>query len=337
MSIIIKPLKNGKTVMKFLSESVEKRSKFNRFLKVNQNDTNLACDKFFRQDELYDRKIDIPCSSYKMYSIDDVSIDEARFSCNSDVVHFNSTNNKYIESRHVPSMIHLHKNNTSFDVGKIYTSNLSYRFFEDLEKRFAQGFSAEEIFNVYYSSIINHCCRSSIIEPAFKMLKKGYPIEYVVRLMEKSKIRRASGVEKYSEGMMEFLEQFPYLKSFIVSCDKSGEEVFDAAGAKLYPRLYDKSNNEVQALQIFKLCRFRCKEGYVKTFEPLVDFALKLLDIGNGKGLSADEFKLLKKVAQPNSFIDGALSFADSALDKGVKPKAILKHLSKSKLDRYDI
>ena len=96
------------------------------------------------------------------------------------------------------------------------------------------------------------------------MLKRGYPIETVIELMEKSKLRRKNGTKKYSEGMLEFLEQFPDLRHLVVSKNRIGEEMFDKYGAKKFPYLFNLAKDEQTAVKIFKDCQvYNAYDGFV--------------------------------------------------------------------------
>ena len=56
MSVLISHVRLGKSVLKPVNNV--HWNNLHKILKVNQNDTNLSCDKFFRQDELFDKTKD---------------------------------------------------------------------------------------------------------------------------------------------------------------------------------------------------------------------------------------------------------------------------------------
>ena len=323
MSIIIEPLRNGKTVMRYMGKSKAEISNFYKKLKTCQNDTNIACDKFFRQDELYDRQKDIVHSGYRKYSIDDIPADESLTVFNKDKVHLFSRLKSFIESKHKPYII-LHKDKTQFPLDKIYEPGAGRYSNYMIECKLDEGYTLEQVLNVYYSGIINEKIRHNLTNSAFKMIKAGYPTEYVVKLMERSKLRKANGQQKYSEGMLEFLEKFPYMRKYMVSQSSQGEEFFDSVGANYYPKIFNSSKNEIEALRILKHCRIKHKDNTFSTDEHLVICALELLKHNNGD-LSKYDYQLMKNLASVDHVHVARVKAVYPKICEGIDSKIILK------------
>lgn len=323
MSIKIEPLKNGKTIMKFIGQNRAESKNFYKKLKTSQNDTNIACDSFFRTEELFDKEKDIIHSGYRCYSPEDIPADESMTEFFKDKTHLFSKVNKFCEFRHKHSIL-LHKDKSFFATDIIYETNVGNNVRDMIESKLNQGFTLEQTLNIYYSGMVDGCIRDNLIKPAFKMVKNGNPIEYVVNLMERSKLRRATGHQKYSNGMLEFLEQFPYMKNSMVSLNDAGEEIFDSIGAKYYPQIFNISSNEIDSLKILRHCRLKHKDNTLRTDERLVLCALEILN--NNKGIfTKSDYKLMKNLASIDQVYTERVKNVYPLLCKGYDSEEILK------------
>lgn len=322
MSIKIEPIKNGKTIMKYIGKKSESR-KFYKNLKIDQNDTIFACDKFFRQDELFVKGKDVVHSGYRRYSVEDIPADESVTTFAKDRVHLFSQLKPFIELKNNPCVF-LYKDKRYFSMDKIYEANVSNKVHDMIDQKFECGFTPEQTLNVYYSGIINGTIRENLIKPAFKMIKKGYPTEYVVKLMEHSKLRRATGNQKYSNGMLEFLEQFPYMRNNMVSVNTIGEEIFDSVGAHYFPKIFSNSENEIEALKILRYCRIKHEDRTVMTDERLALCALEILN-NNGGNFTKSDYKLMANLASADHVYNARIKAVYPKLRSGVDSDTILK------------
>ena len=323
MSIKIGPLNKGKTVMRYIEKSKSKISNFYKRLKTCQNDTNIACDKFFRQDELYDKEKDIIHSGYRKYSIEDIPADESSTVFFKDKIHLFSKLSNFIELRHKPCIL-LHKDKSHFSLDKIYEPGVGKCAKEMIESKLNQGFTPEQVLNVYYSGIVDGSIRHNLTTTAFKMIKKGYPVEYVVKLMERSKLKRSTGQQKYSEGMLEFLEQFPYMRNNMVSINSIGEEIFDSVGANYYPKMYNLTKNEIESLKILRHCRIKHQDNTFCTDKRLALCALEILKHNDGIFTKSD-YQLMKNLAAIDHVFNARIKTVYPKLCQGTDSKTILK------------
>lgn len=261
MSIIINALKNGQKAVRYFDKNQNNVQKFYRQQKISQSEPNLMTDKFFRQDELYNKSIDNVHKGYRVYDTDDLPVYDYT-QTDRDIDYLFAQQRPFIEYKN--NFIKLRKDNRVVDLDKVYMSNLNNSSSNIISEKLNEGYDVEHVLNVLYSSRINGVLRNNLADSGFSLLRRGYPIETVIELMEKSKLRRKNGTKKYSEGMLEFLEQFPDLRHLVVSKNRIGEEMFDKYGAKNFPYLFDLAKDEQTAVKIFKDCQvYNPYDGFV--------------------------------------------------------------------------
>lgn len=272
MSVLISHVRLGKSVLKPVNNV--HWNNLHKILKVNQNDTNLSCDKFFRQDELFDKTKDFLNSGYRHYSVDDVSLCYET-ETDRDINSYFAKRNPYVGSK--AERVKLLKDGKIFYSEKLDAAYFSKNQNNTLLSFLDKGYSVNDIVNILYSSKINGVVRTEISDFAFKLLDKGYPIEKIVRYIEKSKLLRFNGTKKYTSGMLEFIEQFPHLKYTVVSKNSFGEDIFDKHGAKLFSKLYDVSPDEMTAIRAFRDCKVKDVDGSLITLDYLYEKVYEIL------------------------------------------------------------
>lgn len=327
MSIVINAIKNGQKAVRYFDKDQNKVQKFYRQQKIRESEPNVVMDKFFRQDELYNKSIDHATRGYRTYDADDLPVYDYN-QTGRDIDFLFAQQRPFIEYKN--NFIKLRKDNSVVDLDKVYMSNLSYSSSNIISEKLNEGYDVYHVLNVLYSSKINGVIRNTLADSGFKLVRRGYPIETVVELMEKSKLSRKNGTKKYSEGVLEFIEQFPDLRHLVVSKNRIGEEMFDKYGAKAFPYLYNMAKDEKTAIKIYKDCQtYNAYDGLV--VDPLLyNSALHILR--HSGNYTKNDAKLMNILRQ--NIEHGCRRNVIDLLARGDKSEDILKNYFN--LDYYE-
>ena len=191
-------------------------------------------------------------------------------------------------------------------------------------------FSFRDTANIFNKAVGN-CPDEAYIAEAHQLIKYGYSIEDVLKIMDNALLDG----KRYSEGMMHFVAKYPDKKSLVLLTNSKGEQVFDAVLAKNYPfikrmcRFNDKTVQEVA-----DCCRVSKGSG-AEISEELYGLALKSLKKHQGwSELDKYIFRAIKRVSADlnpsTNEIDKALyKRIDDMLDGGYTTEEIVSTLSR--------
>ena len=149
MSIIINALKNGQKAVRYFDKNQNNVQKFYRQQKISKSEPNLMTDKFFRQDELYNKSIDNVHKGYRVYDTDDLPVYDYTLS-GRDIDYLFAQQRPFIEYKN--NFIKLRKDNSVVDLDKVYMSNLSNSSSNIISEKLNEGYDVDHVLNVLYSS-----------------------------------------------------------------------------------------------------------------------------------------------------------------------------------------
>ena len=271
---------------------------FNKKLKIDERDGSLNCDKFFRQDELFQKHTDVMDEGYRTYSINDIPAKDYNNPAQRDITHYETVQGGSYFEHGLPPYITIQKTKQ-----KVYLDNINYdspsfqRYQTMMEK---DGLTLDDIGNVVHNSFLDGFFSIPLREDAFRFLHDGYPVEGVLNIMNMSHLKTSAGTKYYATGMMDFMTRFPQSRKHVVTWNTAKDEVFDKDGANLFTRLFDICGDEKLSGKILWDCREIDQNGLVKTNLRLGDIAEQILK-GTGEWTESDRMFLDKIVERKKS------------------------------------
>ncbi len=257
---------------KYITPSSIEKARHQKFNAPKIKDTNLRCDKFFRTEELFDKKTDVVTPQNK-YSIDDIPVYDSTSTDAIDKRFLGGTNNSYISSE-VPFYVDIIGEKERVYIENYRNKNTRYPFENNINSIY-KGFSIDEVVNIkHFAHMVSPNNSYVVEEEAFKLLKEGFPLSTVVKLIQESALHMSNGKTKEAKGLMTFLAEFPDLRRYMITYTNSRSEAFDASGAKIFRELLDMCNgNKKLANKILWECRIEKEDGHFVTDNFLFNIA----------------------------------------------------------------
>lgn len=191
-------------------------------------------------------------------------------------------------------------------------------------------FSFRDTANVFYKAA-KICPDETYIADAHQLIKYGYSIEDVLKIMDKALMDG----NRYSEGLMHFVAKYPDKKSLVLLTNSKGEQAFDAILAKNYPslkRLCKFNDNTIQ--EVVDCCRMPKGCG-AEPSEEL--YALALKSLKKHKGWSELDKYIFRAIKRASADLNPATNEIDkvlyrrveSMLDEGYTTEQIVSKLNR--------
>lgn len=274
-------LKVVEELTRYISPASIEKARFQKFNAPIVDDGNLVCDKFFRMDELFNKREDI-VQSFHPYSIDDVPLVNRTGLMPSNIHRLSDCKAAHVENN-LPYYVDIIGENKRMYLEDFGVKNPKYPTSEtDAGVRYP-GLSVDEVINIkYHAKAISPVDSLGIEKEAYALLKKGFPLEGVVNLIKKSAMKDADGNPKGAVGLLTFLAEFPDLKNHMVLYSKTQGEVFDRIGAKRFRKLYEMCDGDKKlACNILWDCRCERQDGSFLSDENLLDIGTMLYKTDN--------------------------------------------------------
>lgn len=289
MRIFTPNIKAVEELTKYISPASIERARFKKFNEPVINDGNLLCDEFFRTGEQFSRKTD-EIKSLQSYGIDDLPVYTRSNILSNDIQRLSNPKSANVEND-LPYYVDIvGEKNKRVYVEKYGTKNPKHPHVEmyDAEsvwgdKSLYENRTVDEVVNIrYYASRLEACDSRGIEHEALRLLKKGYPLEFVIYTMKQSVLKSPYGHNQASTGLMKFLADYPDMRRYVVTHNDFKEEIFDSGAAKAFPKLLDIFDNDLrQVNQILWDCRVP-KFANAYFVEPnLIETGISLYKIDN--------------------------------------------------------
>ncbi|MBR6127031.1 hypothetical protein IKQ21_05030, partial [bacterium] len=219
---------------------------------LNIHEDLVPFENYFRDEELFDKKLDILTTYYSKYDKEDLDLAHNLMPLSDTIQHYNSLYNSY-EFGRVPI-----KEKKIEIVGKKELPKefphfaLDYvRDFSITEARALYDFLKKIYFNNYEDFIQKN-----------KHLFKKINYKYVLECMSDAVVNPSKQHKSfYSPKLFRFLFKHPFERSLVVSTDISGIEHLDDYGIDFYEELSQRCNDKNEVKDIFEKCKIWASGG----------------------------------------------------------------------------
>lgn len=172
------------------------------------------------------------------------------------------------------------------------TDHFAYKLYE-------KGLPLETIANLFYSSMLRNNDGSRIsddnlMQDGYSLLKEGYPLEFVVKQMQKAILSNGFLEEKYTKGLLKEIVAFPEHRDiYIKRHPVSSIEYFDKAASVLFEKLYNIADNKEDIEVVIDASKLTRYDGLRFVDTQLGDVASKLF-VKNNKRWGENEDIIMK-------------------------------------------
>ena len=269
--VFVPSVKITDKLTRYITPKYIEKVRYQRYNAPLIKEANQLCDRFFRTEELFDKKADIP-EYFQKYSVDELPLYDRTSPESLLRQKFESANISFVDND-LPNYVDIiGENNRVYLEG--YNLTNRYPFNSDATSRY-KGFSIDEVVNVkHFAHTVSPNNSFVVEEEAFKLLKDGFPLSTVVKLIQESALHMSNGKTKEAKGLMTFLAEFPDLRRYMITYTNSRSEAFDAYGAKIFRELLDMCNGDKKlANRILWECRIEKQDGHFVTDHFLFNIA----------------------------------------------------------------
>lgn len=288
MRIFTPNIKLVKELNRYISLSDIEKARFKKFNSPKIDDGNVLCDEFFRTEELFSRKTDW-IRSIQSYGIDDLPVYTRSRIVSNDIQRVSASKAANVETD-LPYYVDILGENKRIYVEKYGTKNPKHPHVEMYDtsniwnnKNLYENRTVDEVVNIrYFADNFSAANNRALEYEALALLKKDYPLEYVIYLMKQSVLKSPNGHNQASTGLLKFLADYPDMRRYVVTHNDFKEEVFDSCAAKAFPKLLDICNDDLKTVnQILWDCKIPKFENAYLVEQNLLETGISLYKIDN--------------------------------------------------------
>lgn len=268
-----------KELTRYIRPKEIEAARFKQYCQPIIDDGNIVCDEFFRTKELYNPAKDF--APVANYSIDDIPVTNRVNVLTQDALRLKGINPAKVEWG-LPYYVDIIGRNE-----RIYLESYGLKDPKHPQKMMADGiyskFVLDDVVNIkYYAQELSLNDKNGFTKEALALLKDGFPLTSVLKLMEKSALKSSDGISRTSKGLLTFLAEFPKFRPYVITHDFLKNEVFDSEGAKMFPKILEMCNNDhEEAFRIINDCRRTMYDESRLTDTKYLELGQKLYKIDN--------------------------------------------------------